>query len=153
MVFTDDKMRPNHSLSISGLVETFATITPRTLRLFGSSGQPLKATATIIPQDKYPFKILQAKAKKGDSIRYKLEDIKQSEKSGYLLVVENTKKVSGRYFDTIQLKTTSNIQPEIQIRVYGNITDKVKQPIGPDRSEHKAGKDQSNPVKGKYERD
>jgi hypothetical protein len=47
-------------------------------------------------------------------------------KKGYLLTVENIKQETGRYFDTIILKTDSEIQPEISISVYGNIFSKTQ---------------------------
>ena len=76
---------------------------------------------TIIPEEKYPFKIVEAVANIGENINYKLEEIKKSKRSEYLLTVKNLKKTKGRYFDVIILKTTSKIRPEIKIKVYGNI--------------------------------
>lgn len=79
---------------------------------------------TIIPEEKYPFTIVEAVAKIGEDINYNLEEIKISKRSEYLLTVENLKKTKGRYFDVIILKTTSKIRPEIQIKVYGNIVER-----------------------------
>lgn len=109
------------------------------MRLSGPFDQVPKAAVRIIAQNKYPFKIVDVKAQKGDSIRFDLTEIKQPETAGYLLSVENTKKERGRYFDMIHLKTDSSIQPEIQIRVYGSILDPIKPPAD------------TNPVKQKAE--
>ena len=87
----------------------------------GAAGKRLSGSVTIIPEEKYPFKIVEAAAKIGEDIIYKLEEITRSKRSEYLLTVENLKKTKGRYFDVIILKTTSKIQPEIKINVYGNI--------------------------------
>jgi hypothetical protein len=88
------------------------------------AGKRLSGSLTIIPEEKYPFKIVEAVANIEENINYKLEEIKKSNRSGYLLTVENLKKTKGRYFDVIILKTTSKIRPEIKIKVYGNILEK-----------------------------
>lgn len=90
----------------------------------GAAGKRLSGSATIIPEEKYPFKIVETTAKIGENINYKLEEIKRSKRSEYLLTVENLKKTKGRYFDVIILKTTSKIRPEIKIKVYGNIVER-----------------------------
>ncbi len=87
----------------------------------GAAGKGLTGSLTIIPEEKHPFKIVEAVANIGENINYKLEEIKESKRSEYLLTVENLKKTKGRYFDVIILKTTSKIRPEIKIKVYGNI--------------------------------
>jgi len=94
------------------------------LRLVGSVGQPLKRSVIIIPEKKYPFKIIEAKAKKGDNINVTLGEVKHPDVTRYILTVENLKKGKGRYSDIIALKTDSTIRPEIRISVYGNIIDK-----------------------------
>ncbi len=87
----------------------------------GPVEKQLSGSVTIIPEEKYQFKIVEATAKIGKNINYGFEEIKKSQRSGYLLTVENLKKTKGSYFDTIILKTTSKIRPEIKINVYGNI--------------------------------
>ena len=59
----------------------------------------------------------------GKNVLYKLEEVNKPTEKGYVLHVENTKKDAGRYRDTIVLKTTSEIKPELEIRIYGNIFD------------------------------
>ncbi len=76
---------------------------------------------TITQEEKYPFKIVNMKAKKGVSINYKLEEIKEPEGSKYILTVENIIKDKGQYYDTIHLKTDNQLHPEIKIFVHGNI--------------------------------
>lgn len=78
----------------------------------------------IVPEEKYPFKIVEAKAKNGRFIKYKMEEVISLKGTAYVLTVENLKKEKGRYYDAIYLKTTSKIRPEIKISVYGNIIDK-----------------------------
>lgn len=90
----------------------------------GAAGKRLSGSLTIIPEEKYPFTIVEAVANVGENIKYKLEEIKESKRSEYLLTVENLKKTKGRYFDVIILKTTSKIRPEIKIKVYGNIVER-----------------------------
>jgi hypothetical protein len=99
------------------------TITPKVLRLVGKAGTPIRGTVTITPEEKYPFKIIAALARRGADIGYTLEEGKGPGGNGYLLTVENRKSEKGRYFDTIVLKTDSRIKPEIVIQVSGQIVD------------------------------
>ena len=98
------------------------TLTPASVRLTGTPDSTIKAQVRIIPEEKYFFTILEVTVKKGVHIRHGLEKISSSQgKTGYLLTVENLRKETGRYFDTIILKTDSRQRPEIPISVYGHI--------------------------------
>ncbi len=108
-------------MTISGEVEKFVTITPSLVRLSGRDGQPIEEVVTIIPAEKYPFKIIEAKAINGKRIDYNLSEIKTASGQQYVLTVKNIKTGKGRYLDTIVLKTTSKYRPEINIQVYGDI--------------------------------
>jgi hypothetical protein len=123
-VYTNDKSRPQQDLVISGQVEDFATIRPAHISLRGQVGDPVKGTVSIIPGKKYPFKILDAKAQSGKNIRVQLEEMPKSNGTGYELKVENTSQESGRYYDTIILKTDSKVRPELDIRVYGYLRER-----------------------------
>lgn len=101
-------------------MEKFVNITPRFLRLVGPPGQPLSGSVTIVPEKKYDFKILQARAAKPQNIKVTLAPRPASE-PGYILTVENLKETIGRYYDTIYLETDSKLQPRLQVKVYGNI--------------------------------
>jgi hypothetical protein len=122
-VFTNDPEHKQIDLVITGKVERFVTISTSLVRLIGPAGKPLTATVTIVPEKKYPFKILEAKAEKTENIAVKLESKPQSNQPAYLLTVQNLKKDKGRYFDIIHLKTDSQIRPDIKIRVFGQILD------------------------------
>ena len=75
----------------------------------------------ILPRDKYPFKIVETKARVGTNLNFTLETYADQDKSGYVLKVENRMQKTGRFVDSIHLKTDSTIRPEIVIRVYGHI--------------------------------
>ncbi len=112
---------------VTGLVEKFVTILPERIKLAGQPQTQIKTSVSIIPEEKFPFKILEVTAKTGINIRQDLQETEISKgKKGYLLTVENLKKETGRYFDTITLKTDSKIRPEIAISVYGNIFQNIK---------------------------
>ncbi|NJL60375.1 MAG: hypothetical protein HC887_12830, partial [Desulfobacteraceae bacterium] len=100
---------------IAGQVESFAKIDPRKVSLSGSTDQELKAKVTIVPDPKYVFKVLEAKAEKGENIRVKLQESKNGSATAYAIDVDNTKKNAGRYVDKIIVKTDSATRPEIQI--------------------------------------
>jgi hypothetical protein len=118
-VYTNDRSRPRQDLVISGPVEKFATIRPQHISLRGYAGDNINGTVTIIPEKKYAFKILEARAIKGHNINVKLDEVKKSGAQAYELKVENLKKQTGRYYDTIILTTDSEIRPELSVRVYG----------------------------------
>ena len=120
---TNEKEHPKLYLSISGPVEKVVTITPRRVKLKGIIGKKITQTVTIMPEQKYPFKVKSTSAKKGTDVSFKLDEIKRGKenKVGYSLLIENKRKKVGRYYDTITLKTDSKVQPEINIRVSGDI--------------------------------
>lgn len=76
---------------------------------------------TIIPLDKYPFKILKVRAKNGKDIRFQLSEEENAKGIQYALTVENQRLEKGRYFDIITLETDSKIKPTLSVRVYGDI--------------------------------
>jgi len=120
-VYTNDKNRPLQDLVISGPVEKFATIRPKHVSLRGYAGDPIKGQVSIISEKKYPFKILDARAQDGKNIKFQLDEVKKSNGPAYELKVENLREKSGRYYDTIILKTDSKVRPELKVRVYGNL--------------------------------
>ena len=120
-VFTNDKNRPRMDLTISGQVEKFVTIRPKHINLRGYTGDSIKALVSIIPEEKYPFKILKISAKDGKNIKFQVDEVETSANGAYKLKVENLKPNPGRYYDTIFLETDSKIRPKISVRVYGNL--------------------------------
>jgi len=97
---------------------------PQRVILRGFAGDQITNKVKIIPEEKYPFKIVGDRAVHKKNIRYELEEAKRSKKIEYVLTIANLKKQKGRYFDIIKLKTDSKIRPDIRIRVYGNIFDR-----------------------------
>ena len=118
-VYTDDKKHPQQDLIISGQVEKFVTIRPQHANMRGTVGDSVKSTVTIIPEKKYPFKILNLRAKDGKYIKYQLEETKESNTFAYRLNIENLKTDAGRYYDSIILETDSKVRPQLSVRVYG----------------------------------
>ena len=118
-VFTNDKSRPRQDLIITGQVEKFVTINPRHVNLRGTAGDAIKTKVILIPEEKYPFKILNVRARNGKYIKFQLEEVQQSNNIGYEIRVENLKKDAGRYYDTILVDTDSKIRPHLDVRVYG----------------------------------
>jgi len=114
---------PITSLIIAGRVDRFYILTPNMVKLEGDAGEQLKRTITIKVNEKYSFKIIEARAKVGKNIRYGFKKVKHAGGEKYILDVENLKKQKGRYYDIIYLKTDKRSLPEIMIRVQGNITD------------------------------
>ena len=90
--------------------------------MIGTVGQSVNTSVEIIPEKKYAFKIIDAKAKKGENITVSIREKKPTEGTGYVMTVQNLKKNKGQYVDTIIVKTTSEIKPTFQIQVIGKIT-------------------------------
>lgn len=74
-----------------------------------------------MPEKKYPFKIVDVKAKNGQFIKFQVDEKQGPNGIQYTLVVENLKTEEGRYFDIITLKTDSKLKSELNVRVYGNL--------------------------------
>ena len=87
----------------------------------GLVGKQIKVVVRIIPEKKYPFKIVETSLVRGKYVRCELREVDASEGGGYALTVKNLRNRRGRYSDLITLKTTSKIRPEIKIEVYCNI--------------------------------
>jgi len=102
------------------------------VKLEGTVGEEIKRTITITANEKYPFKIINARVKVGKDISYELKEVKNSGGGKYSLSVKNLKTQRGRYDDLIYLKTDKHPLPEIMVRVQGNITD-----IGPKSQKQK----------------
>lgn len=117
-VVSNDPKEPVAQLMVSGNVDKFATITPRMVSLRGAAGETLRQTVAILPEAKYPFKILEARALDGKHIRLALNEATEAGKPVYALVVENLQTDAGSYNDTVVLKTDSKLQPELEVRVF-----------------------------------
>lgn len=87
----------------------------------GFSGEQLKTKVTIIPEEKYPFKVLKVRARDGRDIRFQLEEENKDQGLQYALIVENQRAQKGRYFDVITLETDSQVRPTLDVRVYGDL--------------------------------
>ena len=121
-VITNDPLKTRIGLTITGDVEKIVTIIPSRVWLIGTAGESLSQSVEIIPEKKYDFKIVEARAKKGEHITVSIREKKPTEGSGFVMTVLNLKTDQGRYVDTIMVKTTSEIKPTIQIQVFGKIT-------------------------------
>jgi hypothetical protein len=122
-VYTNDPQQPTISLTISGRVERFVSISPPRVTLEGPAGQPLAATVAIEPLDKHPFKILKTKAQYGKHIRYRLRTVTEAGMPKYLMTIENLKQTAGRYYDVIYLNTDSDLKPQLRVDVIGRISE------------------------------
>jgi hypothetical protein len=120
-IHSDDKNLPIVQIEISGTVEKFVTIIPRAISLRGYVGDEIKKSVTIIPEEKYDFKITKVRARNGKHINLQLNEIKDTGRTEYSLTVENLFAKEGRYSDLIILETDSKIRPEVNVKVYGNL--------------------------------
>jgi hypothetical protein len=116
-VLTNDPKEPVVHLMVAGQVDRFAMINPRMLNLRGMSGETLRGTVSIVPEPKYPFKILDTQSLEG-KLKVEMSEVREGGKTAYALAVENLKAEAGAYNDTVRLKTDNPVQPEIDVRVF-----------------------------------
>lgn len=108
---------------MAGKVEKIATVTPKVVHLIGSPEDTIRSIVTIVPVEKYDFSIKEESFTAGKNIDIELKRSKDKKKS-WELVVTNLRKAVGRYYEVITLKTDSVFQPEMKIRVFGNVSAK-----------------------------
>jgi len=125
-VLTNDEMNPKIHLTIAGNVTKFVTIIPERISLVGIEGQELQMTAKIIPEEEYPFKILDILAVEKSNFSYQLKKINTSDKTEYEIEFKNLKKDKGYYNEEIELVTDSKIKPKITLNINGLIREKPK---------------------------
>ena len=118
---SNDPQNSQLGLKIFGRVEKIVTVTPKNVRFGGYAGKPIKSIVRIVPEKKYPFKIVKAIAKIGTYIKFELKEIKKSDRLQYELVIENIKMDKGNYHDQIYLYTDSKLKSRITINVYSKI--------------------------------
>lgn len=116
-VMTNDPKEPVVNLRMAGQVDRFAAITPRMLSLRGVSGETLRGSVSIVPEEKYPFRVLGAYPVEG-KLKVQLDEVTQAGKKAYALQVENLRNEAGSFNDTVRVKTDHPLQPEMDVRVY-----------------------------------
>ena len=99
----------------------YVTVAPRRLVLKGKAGDRIAETVRIIPETDEPLTITKVSAVRGVDFDYTLEQIELAEKQIYALRVENKRKEPGRYYDTIELQTDSDVIGSIPVVVSGII--------------------------------
>lgn len=121
-VFTNDPENLIIDLKIFGMVEDLVSISPRTVRLAGNVSEEIRMGVKITPTAKYPLSIKSLKVDEGTNIEAQLIP-SDSPAGSFDLIVKNIRERGGRYFDRIILTTDSDIEPEIKINVFGNVTE------------------------------
>ncbi|ACL05387.1 protein of unknown function DUF1573 [Desulfatibacillum aliphaticivorans] len=124
-VMSNAPANPKVALRISGKVIRFAKISPLSVSLNKESIQDSGAVGSvkIVPIEEYPFKITDLSASKNARFSYKLEDYAHGSRKGWILTVTDPKP-QGRYMGSVYVHTDSPVRPKLEVRVYGNFTDK-----------------------------
>jgi hypothetical protein len=116
-VMSNDLREPVVHLVVAGPVDKFATISPRMLNLRGTAGDHLQGTLTVVPEEKYPFRLTGVQSREG-RVKADFSAAQQEGRTAYTIRVENVKSDAGSFSDTLVLKTDSSVQPELEARVY-----------------------------------
>lgn len=116
-VMTNDPKEPVVHLVMAGPVDRFVSITPRMLNLRGAAGERLQGTITVVPEEKYPFRLTGVQPREG-RLKASFSESRQDGRPAYALKVENAMTEAGSYSDTLVLQTDSPVQPQLEVRVY-----------------------------------
>jgi hypothetical protein len=116
-VLTNDPKEPVVHLVVAGPVDRFVSITPRMLNLRGAAGERLQGTITVVPEEKYPFRLTGVQPREG-RLKASFGETRQDGRPAYAVQVENALTEAGSYSDTLVLKTDSSVQPQLEVRVY-----------------------------------
>lgn len=108
------------TLKVSAKVEKIATITPEVVHFVGAPGETLEATVHIMPSNGYGFSLKDQVVPAMRNVEAVLK-LSNTREKAWDLVVTNTRKTTGRYYEVITLETDSKAQPELKIRVFGNL--------------------------------
>ncbi len=102
---------------VTGPVEKFLTILPKTININGKEGSEGSGVATLIPEEKFPFKIISSKLNKGKNLDLDVSESKQDGKTVYSVKVTSDKEASGNFYDKVLIDTDSKIKPLITVWV------------------------------------
>ncbi|MCF8069288.1 MAG: hypothetical protein K9L30_11945 [Desulfobacterales bacterium] len=129
IVFTNDPEKPKTTLSVIVDVDKVVSISPQFVRINGKVSQKLSAKVTIAPTEKYAFSIISSEiiGNGEENILVDITSLSRPSGTSYILTIDNIKATPGSYLDTILLRTDSEVRPEIEIKVYGNITAEIPQ--------------------------
>ncbi|MDY0220858.1 MAG: hypothetical protein RBR67_06960 [Desulfobacterium sp.] len=108
------------TLKVSANVEKIATVTPEVVHFVGDPGKTLETTVHILPSDRYAFSLKDQVIPAMKNVEAVLR-LSNTREKAWDLVVTNTRKITGRYYEVITLVTDSAAQPELKIRVFGNL--------------------------------
>ncbi len=116
-VNSNDPNKPRLEMILEGEITPFVKIDPVRVRLSGTLGQEISQKVTLTPSKDKPFKITKHFLEKGDRISYSLEQ----DKERYIITVTHKGQVAGSYWDSLVIKTDSELKPEIRIMIHGTV--------------------------------
>jgi hypothetical protein len=119
-VITNDPDGDTLTLVVIGEVRTYIPVKPNRVRLKGRVGEQVQKTVQIERLKDHPFRVKAINARNGKNMQFELKE-DTSGKGGYRLVVTNTMKQPGTYYDVITIETDSKAKPKLQIPVTGRI--------------------------------
>ncbi len=114
-VFTNDPVRPELRLSITGQVKSFASVEPRYLQLVGQVGASLSGTAVVSPVEE--FVVTGIRAEPEHIIEARFEELIRDGQTSYLVTVKSLQVQPGRHYVMVHLTTDRPSRPEISIPV------------------------------------
>lgn len=120
-VYTNDRKKPKLYLGIRGTVEKTVDIRPPKVYLSGPPDKDISVSVIVVPEEKYPFKIKEVKAKNGYNISVAVEQDNEENPDQCTVIVKNTSKEKRKYYDWIYIYTDSPVNNIITIPVTGNI--------------------------------
>ncbi len=119
VVHTNDPNAAVLELMLSGRVEAFADIQPKSVLLRAKAGETASAVARILPRSERPFAIRNLRAVKGRDIRFQMAQKSGPSGTVYELTIFSTRKEPGRIADMVVIETDHPARPALQVMVTG----------------------------------
>ena len=120
-VTTNDPNQPTFKLTMTGVVNQFAIITPQRVLLRGLPGEKITQVVTVRSGTGESFAIVETSAMKGEDFRYSMTEIEVEGKPAFQFLIENTRMLPGRYLDQVTILTDKPEHNPIFIPISGDI--------------------------------
>ena len=122
MVISNDPNQPEFALTMGGIAEAYARITPPEARLDGRLGESIARRLRIVPHPQHPFTITRIRPHFGHDIRWELTPAGETvSQEGYFLTVTSTRAQPGLIIDILFLETDPPLIAPLKIMIRGRV--------------------------------
>ena len=132
-IVTNDPKNPELSYLLNGKVNAFATISPKTLRIYGKVGDTLEDNVTIRPSEAHPFVIkrIEAGKKSNREIRTHFDEVTTDQGKEYRVNIKAIFDQKGSFSEKITIITDSDIRPTLSFNIRATVVNQETSAIKP----------------------